>query len=88
MATSELRLDPLSGISIIVAPHRQGRPRDRVRHAVPSRPQERLRHDPNCPFCPGGSRERATPILVLPDLEAGGWRARIVANASAAFRLP
>jgi UDPglucose--hexose-1-phosphate uridylyltransferase len=81
MATSELRLDPLSGISIIVAPHRQGRPRDRVRHAVPSRPQERLRHDPNCPFCPGGSSERATPILVLPDLEAGGWRARIVANA-------
>jgi UDPglucose--hexose-1-phosphate uridylyltransferase len=81
LVNSELRLDPLSGSSTILAPHRQGRPRDRARLTNPSRPQERARHDPNCPFCPGGSSERATPILVLPDLEAGGWRARIVANA-------
>ena len=78
---SELRLDPLSGIFTIVAPHRQGRPRDRTRIAVPPRPEGLPRHDPNCPFCPGGSSEQVTPILVLPDLAQGGWRARIVANA-------
>ena len=87
MANSELRLDPLSGLSTIVAPHRQGRPRDRARVAIPPRPHELPRHDPNCPFCPGGSSERATPILVLPDLAQGGWRARIVANAFPALSL-
>jgi UDPglucose--hexose-1-phosphate uridylyltransferase len=81
MTMSELRLDPLTGACTIVAPHRQGRPRDRARIAVPPRPADLKRQDPNCPFCPGGLSERATPILVLPDLEKGGWRARIVANA-------
>jgi UDPglucose--hexose-1-phosphate uridylyltransferase len=81
MATSELRLDPLTGTSTIVAPHRQGRPRDRACALVPPRPEGLPRHDPDCPFCIGGASERATPILVLPDLDQGGWRARIVANA-------
>jgi UDPglucose--hexose-1-phosphate uridylyltransferase len=81
MAMSELRFDALSGLSTIVAPHRQGRPRDRARILVPPRPEDLPRHDPNCPFCPGGASERATPILALPDLAGGGWRARIVANA-------
>ena len=81
MATSELRLDPLNGTSTIVAPHRRARPRDRARLVVAPRPEGLPPHDPNCPFCPGGSSERATPLLVLPDLAQGGWRARIVANA-------
>jgi UDPglucose--hexose-1-phosphate uridylyltransferase len=81
MATSELRLDPLSGTATIVAPHRRARPRDRARLNVPPRTDGLAAHDRNCPFCPGGSSERAVPLLVLPDLAQGGWRARIVANA-------
>ncbi len=81
MATSELRFDPLSGASAIVASHRRGRPRDRERAKAPPRPPHLPRQDPDCPFCPTGSSAGAAPILVLPDLAEGGWRARIVANA-------
>lgn len=78
---SELRFDPLSGASAIVAPHRRGRPSDRERTKAPPRPPRLPRQDPDCPFCPSGSSVGAAPILVLPDLAGGGWRARIVANA-------
>jgi UDPglucose--hexose-1-phosphate uridylyltransferase len=78
---SELRQDPLTGLVTIVAPHRQGRPRDRATLLVPPRPERLPAHDPNCPFCPGGASDQARPILVLPDLARGGWRARIVGNS-------
>jgi UDPglucose--hexose-1-phosphate uridylyltransferase len=78
---SELREDPLTGLNTIVAPHRHGRPSDRVRLETLPRPDSLPREDPSCPFCPAGGGAEAKPILSIPDLETGGWRARIVPNA-------
>ena len=83
---SELRYDPLTGTSTIVAPHRQGRPRDRERLSRAPRPKNLPAHDPDCPFCPGGISDHAPPVLAVPNLEEGGWRARIVENAFPALR--
>ncbi len=86
MATSELRQDPLTGAFTILAPQRHGRPRDREHLASAPRPTKLPSLDPNCPFCPGGTGGRTVPILVLPNLSEGGWRARILANTFPALR--
>ncbi|HXV23468.1 MAG TPA: DUF4931 domain-containing protein [Alphaproteobacteria bacterium] len=86
MATSELRQDPLTGVFTILAPHRQGRPRDRAYRTAAALPTTLPRHDPSCPFCPARSGEPTVPILVLPNLSEGGWRARILANTFPALR--
>jgi UDPglucose--hexose-1-phosphate uridylyltransferase len=78
---SELRHDPLTGRSIIVAPARHGRPRDHERLSRAARPEKLPPHDPDCPFCPGGASDRARLVLARPNLEEGGWRARIIENA-------
>jgi len=83
---SELRRDALTGLMVIVAPHRDGRPSDRARLQASTRPPELPREDPACPFCPVGGGAHAKPILSIPDLEAGGWRSRIVPNAFPAVR--
>ena len=83
---SELRHDPLTGRATIVAPSRHGRPRDHERVVRTARPHELPAHDPECPFCPGGVSERAPLVLARPNLDEGGWRARIIENAFPALK--
>ncbi len=83
---SELREDPLTGVFTIVAPHRQERPRDHEHPASEPRRGGLPPSHPNCPFCPGGSSDRATPVLAVPNLETGGWRTRVVENSFPALR--
>jgi UDPglucose--hexose-1-phosphate uridylyltransferase len=83
---SELRHDPLTGRATIVAPSRHGRPRDHERVVRTARPHELPAYDPECPFCPGGVSERAPLVLARPNLDEGGWRARIIENAFPALK--
>jgi UDPglucose--hexose-1-phosphate uridylyltransferase len=73
----ELRTDPLTGTTVIVAPERAARPDAfRVSHAPP--PHEA----PGCAFCPGN--ESMTPPEVARtgggEPDAPGWRVRVVPN--------
>src|SRR5688572_24767388 len=64
----EIRIDPLSGHSVIVAPDRAARPDEYgSAAAVP------------CVFCPGREAETPREVARLPGPE-GGWRARVVPN--------
>jgi UDPglucose--hexose-1-phosphate uridylyltransferase len=63
----EIRIDPVSGRAVIVAPERANRPDEYGSTAsVP------------CVFCPGREKETPKAILRLP--LASGWRARVVPN--------
>jgi UDPglucose--hexose-1-phosphate uridylyltransferase len=73
----EVRVNALSGERVIVAPARSERP------GSPGPPRERARppeHDPACIFCPGNEEQTATELARLPDVAAGAWRVRVVAN--------
>ena len=83
---SELRHDLLTGRAVIIAPARHGRPRDHERLVRTARPRKLPMHDPDCPFCPGGVSDRAPLVLARPNLEEGGWRARIIENAFPALK--
>ena len=83
---SELRIDALTGRAVIIAPARHGRPRDHERLVRTARPPKLPVYDPKCPFCPGGVSDRAPLVLVRPNLEEGGWRARIIENAFPALK--
>ncbi|MGD9658519.1 MAG: DUF4931 domain-containing protein, partial [Methylocystis sp.] len=80
---SELRYDPTSNISVVIAPERGRRP-----HARGPRPEQRERpssFDPTCPFCPGN--ESMLPAIIAETTSVGrpGWRTRDVANKFPAF---
>jgi UDPglucose--hexose-1-phosphate uridylyltransferase len=72
---AELRVDPVTGIPVIVAPGRSARPHTTARPADATPPG-------GCPFCPGNEHE--TPPEVLRTGEgadgAPGWRVRVVPN--------
>jgi len=76
----EIRQDPISGQSVIIAPARALRPRDFAEAPQAAMPE--LRRD--CPFCEGFERE--TPGEVLARRNAGtlpdtpGWQVRVVPN--------
>lgn len=74
---SELRVDPLTGDWVIVAPGRAERPQP----PVGSGKRPRLpRIDPTCAFCPGNEAETTTELYRLPPGQGTGWRVRVVAN--------
>lgn len=80
---SEFRQDPVTGIWMLLAPERAGRPRDLLRS-----PDESV-DDGSCPFCAG--REDATPPTrwsrALPG-EPAGWTVRVVENRWPALTAP
>jgi UDPglucose--hexose-1-phosphate uridylyltransferase len=76
--TPELRIDPLSGLKVVVAPARAGRPES----FEPTQPHQRSREE--CPLCLG--RESMTPpetYAVRPEggpPDSPGWLVRAVPN--------
>jgi UDPglucose--hexose-1-phosphate uridylyltransferase len=82
----ELRVDPLSGRLVVVAPARAARPGT---HALPPEPPDE-RELAACPFCEG--RERRTPPELLAlggedtrEPDTPGWKVRVVPNLYPAF---
>lgn len=71
----EIRRNPITGESVIVAPGRAGRPHDF--QPPPRAVRDRPAHRPDCPFCPGN--EAATPVVTFsfPD---DPWRVRAFPN--------
>jgi UDPglucose--hexose-1-phosphate uridylyltransferase len=87
----ELRLDPLTGLQVIVAPERLERP-----GAI--RPVTQNEDDPrSCPFCPGNETATPNPVRVYPlagnRLDAhvsnpqGAWQVRVIPNRYPAVRM-
>ncbi len=80
---SEFRQDPVTGIWMLLAPERSGRPHDLLRS-----PDESV-DDGSCPFCAG--REEMTPparwARSVPGEEAG-WTVRVVENRWPALTTP
>ncbi|MFM7060153.1 MAG: hypothetical protein ACKOZL_03065 [Actinomycetes bacterium] len=74
-AGAELRVDPVTGSPVIVAPGRATRPHTTARPADATPPGA-------CPFCPGNERETPPEVLRTgggtPD--GPGWRVRVVPN--------
>lgn len=72
---AELRVDPVTGIPVIVAPGRSARPHTTARPVDATPPG-------GCPFCPGNEHE--TPPEVLRTgagaADGPGWRVRVVPN--------
>src|SRR5207253_3827200 len=74
----ELRQDPLSGRTVVIAPARARRP-GAARGQIPPATEEELE---TCPFCEG--REERTPpevFAIAPahrDPDTPGWQARVV----------
>jgi UDPglucose--hexose-1-phosphate uridylyltransferase len=78
-----LRLDPVSGIRVVVAPGRADRP-----GAFTTVEPRAVRQTPEqCPFCAGHEDRTPPPTLVLPG-EAGGWALRVVPNLFPALEPP
>ena len=81
---SDLRVDPLSGRLVAVAPGRSQRPGAAWATLEPEAPDERE----SCPFCEG--REERTPpeVFALPagrEPDTPGWSVRVVPNKFPAF---
>ena len=72
---AELRVDPVTGAPVIVAPGRAARPHTTA-HPVDATPPGA------CPFCPGNEHETPPEVLHLGDggPDAPGWRIRVVPN--------
>jgi UDPglucose--hexose-1-phosphate uridylyltransferase len=83
--STELRVDPLSGRRVLVAPGRSSRPGAGAPVLEPVTPEELE----SCPFCEG--REDRTPpeVLALPSEDRApdtpGWLVRVVPNKYPAF---
>ncbi len=75
----EIRVNPLTGERVIVAPARASRPSQLSRRPVPPESEPS-----SCPFCPGNERE--TPLEVMAVAPEGrapdgpGWLLRVVPN--------
>jgi UDPglucose--hexose-1-phosphate uridylyltransferase len=70
----ELRIDPLSGLRVIVAAGRGKRPQEFAKKADQPSAQA------DCPFCPGHEAETPPEIYSLPADSGGGWQVRVVPN--------
>ncbi len=71
---SELRQDPVSGVTTVLEPERAGRPRDFVRMA------DELTDPGDCPFC-AGHEDRTPPArLELPLPGEASWTVRVFEN--------
>jgi UDPglucose--hexose-1-phosphate uridylyltransferase len=78
-----LRLDPVSGMRVVVAPGRADRP-----SAFTTVEPRAVRQTPEqCPFCAGHEDHTPPATLVLPGT-AGGWAVRVVPNLYPALEPP
>ncbi len=83
VAAVGIRLDPVSGMRVVVAPGRAHRPGAFVKtepRAVRQTPEQ-------CPFCAGHEDQTPPETLVLP-AEGGGWAVRVVPNLFPALEPP
>lgn len=71
---TELRRDPVTGTSTIIAPDRAGRPRDF------RRTPDEVADASSCPFCPGHEDQTPPSRLELGLPEATGWTVRVMEN--------
>jgi UDPglucose--hexose-1-phosphate uridylyltransferase len=71
----DIRLDPVSGIRVVVAPGRAHRPGAFVKRE----PRERRQTLEECPFCAGHEAMTPPETLVLPGHD-GRWGVRVVPN--------
>jgi UDPglucose--hexose-1-phosphate uridylyltransferase len=76
--TAEIRVDPMTGRMIAVAPHRRSR--------VKARPAEIPQTGRTCPFCPGHEGETEATIAAHP--AEGSWQIRVVRNKWPLFSPP
>ena len=76
---NQLRLDPLSGRWVAVAPGRRD-----LRSDFTPRQGPHADSRESCPFCPGHEDNAGPPTLEIPDGE-GGWLVRVVPNRHPAF---
>jgi UDPglucose--hexose-1-phosphate uridylyltransferase len=79
----DLRLDPVSGIRVVVAPGRAHRPGA----FVPMESRAVRQTSGACPFCAGHEDQTPPPTLVLPAAD-GGWALRVVPNLYPALEPP
>jgi len=78
-ATSDIRVNPVTGRSVVIAPQRSqrfvaGSLRDETAH--PPLPP----HDPGCPFCLGQEAHLERLVLETPSPIGEPWQARVVLN--------
>lgn len=86
MKGSTVRVNPVTGRTVVLAPSRADRPRDPDPVATAS---SSTSFDPSCPFCPGN--EDALPEIVAEwdaGAKEGGWAVRAAPNRYPAFRPP
>ena len=70
---AELRTDPLTGRSVVIASNRAGRPNE----FRPSRPRDPSpSYHADCPFCAGNEHQTPESLLTVGD----PWRRRVVNN--------
>src|SRR6187549_2866101 len=86
---TDLRVDPLSGRLVAVAPGRSGRPGADTARVDPPTEQELE----TCPFCEGREDQTPPEVLVLPETpgrepNTAGWSVRVVPNKYPAFANP
>ena len=79
-----LRLDPVSGIRVVVAPGRADRP-----GAFTTVEPRAVRQTPErCPFCAGHEDQTPPATLVLPGTAGAEWAVRVVPNLFPALEPP
>ena len=86
---ADLRVDPLSGRLVAIAPGRAGRPGANAARIDPPTDQELA----TCPFCEGREDQTPPEVLVLPETpgrepNTPGWSVRVVPNKYPAFDHP
>jgi UDPglucose--hexose-1-phosphate uridylyltransferase len=81
---SEIRQDRTTGVRVLIAPERRGRPFDRI--SAPARERPRRPGDAVCPFCPGNEKELSEILDSLATDEPPHWRVRAVSNKYPAVR--
>lgn len=86
---ADLRVDPLSGRLVAVAPGRAGRPGANAARIDPPTAEELE----TCPFCEGREDQTPPEVLVLPETpgrepNTPGWSVRVVPNKYPAFDRP
>ncbi|MEQ8787952.1 MAG: galactose-1-phosphate uridylyltransferase [Pirellulaceae bacterium] len=77
---SELRSDPITGRTVIIARDRSKRPHDFARATT-------LRSHASCPFCQGHESETPEPLAVYGDDGGGDWLVRVIPNKYPALSL-
>jgi UDPglucose--hexose-1-phosphate uridylyltransferase len=75
----ELRKDPISGYTVLIAPGRSARPMTLTgAESIHRPPRHRRSESAHCPFCPGNEHETPAPVMTSPS--EGDWELRIVPN--------